>query len=473
MLNVTTMQAGTDTFAFKRRALLKSRACFDLTDETSCAGFIISGTEPPNTRRKIIFQIDDQLYKFNNGALILYEERGEFADIIEGGNTVGELLELQTVPDFVGKKIFPIIALEADETAQVMPKISLRLKVNCYNDRYIKTEYSPVYNLRDGAKIKEIRSSIYTNGNATVNLYARVNNPVTGWSDWKFLPEITNAPATQIQFKAVYRVVTLDGSDFGAVNYIQVLYSTDGEKLSGSTQEIISLAQDYDHDLKTAYLLVKHSELVDAELKAYVNLSAAPARRENILLGVGTGEEQTLSLAYNAVVDKNVAQDSIHLEIDGKTFTDFYFDTENSTVTLKADAGAEIYGSWDSGLDSENWREMELDYSQAQDNYFASRFIYRTNEENKKVAAVKIVLTRLSGNVETTEIGTGTGSLQIFALPHKAKAETLSASGAWRYDEEGQILKTVANIDMPLTAGYSWQGNLPRVYSYIAGFSVS
>lgn len=475
MLPVNNMAYGSDSFKFRRQALLKSNACFDLTDETSCNGFIISGTEPAGTLRRVVFEIEGQLYKFgDNGTLILYEERGEFADIIEDGNTVAELLALETIPDFVGKKIFPVIALQADEDAQVMPKIKLALKVSCFNDRYVKNEFSPVYKLRDSAKIKEIRSSIFTNGHATTTLYCRVNDPVTGWSDWKFLPEVENTPATAIQFKVNYKLATLDGSDFAAVNYIQVLYSTDGDILSGSTQDIISLAQDYYQDLKTCYLLVKHSELVDAELKAYVNFSAAPARRENVLLGVGTGEEQTISLAYNAVVDKNVAQDSIHIEIGGKTFTGFYFDTEKSTITLKADKDAEIFGSWDCGLDSENWREMECISTQEQDNYFASRFVYRiADEANKKVAAVKISLTRLSGNVDTTKIGTGTGELQIFAFPHKAKAESLSASGAWKYEEEGQILKTVANIDMEMTAGYSWQGNLPTVYSYIAGFSVS
>ena len=478
-MQTNTMAYGWDNFSFQKRALLRSNACWDCTAETSVTGFEISGCEDEGTKRRIIFKLeDDKLYKFgDNGTLIEYESRDDLETILEEGNTVGELLALNNVNDFIGHRVYPIIALWAAPDAPVAPKISMKLKVSCYNDRYIRTLDSPVYSLKntaDSSKINEIKASTYSNGHGKIVLYARIFEPVTGWSDWGFLPDFNNKFATKIQFREKDTLTTLDGSDFAACNYIQCLYSTDGDILSGSTEEIISLAQDYPEDLKTAYLLVKHSEIVDAEIKAYVNFSAAPARRENVLLGTATGEEQTLSLAYNAVVDKNVVGNSIHLEVGGKTFTGFYFDTENSTITIKADEGQEIYGSWDCGLDSENWREMTLDYTQAQDNYFASRFIYRiADETNKKVAAIKIVLTRLSGNVDTTEIGTGTGELQIFAIPHKAKLETLSASGAWKYDEEGQILKTVANIDMEMTAGYSWQGNLSTVYSYIAGFSVS
>lgn len=474
MLPTNTMQYGSDVFNFQHRALLKANVPFDLTNETSCAGFEIGGTEPEGTARRIIFKIDDAYYKFGNTGLIEYEDRCEFEDIIQNGNTVAELLALQNIPDFAGKKIFPIIALSADESALVLPKIKMSLKVKSFNDIYTTTEYSPIYNLRDGAKIKELRSNVYTNGNATVKLYARVLDPVNGWTDYDFLPMFEKKLANKIQYKVVYALSSLDGSDFAAVNYIRCFYSTDSNVLAADSQEIITLAQDYYSDLKTAYLLVKHSEIVDAELKAYVNLSPLPVRRENISLGTSTGESQTLYLGVGGVVDKNIVADSIHLEIGGKTFTGFYFNTGNSSITLQADANKEITASYDCGLDNEDWRLMDLDFTRDEGGYFASRFIYRaTDFEDKKVASIKIVIERLSGTVEMTNIGMGNGKLQFYALPHKAKAETLSASGAWKYDEEGQILSTTVAINNEVNTGYDWQGDLFKVYEYIAGFAVS
>ena len=278
------MAYGWDNFNFQRRALLKSKIPFDLSAETSCNGFEIAGTEPEGTQRRLMFEIDGQLYKFGNAGLIEYEDYFDVEHILKDGNTVAELLDLQTIPAFVGKRVYPVIALSADESALVLPKIKMSLKVKSFNDCYTKTEYSPIYELRDNAKIKELRSSIYTNGNATVTLYARIFNPVTGWTDYDFLPMFENKLASKIQYKAVYVLTSLDGSDFGAVNYVRCFYSTDADISAANTQEIISLAQDFNADLKTAYLLVKHSELADAELKAYVNFSPLPVMRENVPL---------------------------------------------------------------------------------------------------------------------------------------------------------------------------------------------
>ena len=466
-----TMFAGTDEFNFQRQSLLKSKVPFDLTDETSCAGFTIEGTEPPNTKRRIVFEIDGQLYKFGNSGLIQYEERGEAEDIIEGGNTVAELLELSNIPAFVGKKIYPVIALQADDDAQLMPKIRLKLKVNSFNDRYLKNEFSPEYDLGEGSKIHELKVSTYTNGNANVTTYARIYND--GWSDWDYTSNFANKKASKIQYKINYLLSTLDGSDFGAVNYIRCLYTTDADKLSGSTQNIISLAQDYPADLKTCYALIKHDELVDAEIKAYVNFSPELQRRENIMVGTTTGENQTIYLAYNGVIDTGILQDTIHIEIGGKPCTDFFYDTENSTITLPSQPpDEEILASYDC-VAAENWLEMDKDFTQADGNHYTTRFKYRlANNQNMRRAAVKFEIIRLSANVDSNEISSGTGKLQIFALPHKAKAETLSATGNFVYDEGAQILKTVVNIDNPVTVGYSFTGNLPKIYSYIAGFSI-
>ena len=470
MLPVNTMSYGTDEFNFRRRALFKMLAPLDFTYETSISGFNISGTEPEGTRRRVVFEVDGQLYKFGNSGLTEYEDRGELSDILENGNSVAELLAVNNIPAWVGKKVSPIIALDAPANAPIMPKIKISANVNSFNDIYTKFEYSSVYKLADKAKIYNVTESKFTNGNGTATTQCRLFNSATQtWGDWLYLVEAANKTASQIQFRTQYIVTALDGSDAAQIHNIKCFYSTDKDKLSGSSFEIVSLPQEFDADLKTCYALIKHSELVDAEIKAYVNFSKPNIRRENVMIGTATGETQTLYLTFEGVVDENILQDTIHLEIGGKTFSGFYFDTENSTVTLKAEAGQEILASYECGA-AEEWRLFQTPV----EDKFESRFSYRlTDSENKKVAAVKFVITRLAGTVEQTEIGTGNGKLQIFALPHRAKKETISCSGAWTYDEEGQILKVVAPIDAPIYLSYEWQGQFPEIYEYIWGISAT
>ena len=57
-MNNNNMQYGHSGFEFRKQALIKARAPFDLTYETSVNKFIIGGTEPEGTARRIIFAID-------------------------------------------------------------------------------------------------------------------------------------------------------------------------------------------------------------------------------------------------------------------------------------------------------------------------------------------------------------------------------------------------------------------------------
>ena len=220
--------------------------------------------------------------------------------------------------------------------------------------------------------------------------------------------------------------------------------------------EIISLPQDFSTDLKTFAALIKHSELIDCEIKAYVNVSQT-LYRENVFLG--SGDSQTLYLSFNGVVDKNISADSVRLFDGDKPVTDFYFDTENSSVYQTPNG--EIYASYESTT-AENWQELQGD---------SSRFTL--NSLAGKIAAVKFVITRFSGVSDALQIGTGTGKLQTFALPHRAKIETLTCSAPFKYDEEAQILKVVAPVDEPIYISYEWQAKCPKIYSYIWGAAVS
>ena len=475
MLERNTMMYGQDGLSFRRRALLKSRQPLDFTYETSCSGLNISGTEPTGTSRRIVFEIDGKLFRFVNNLLDIYDERGEFADIIREGNTVGELLALteNELAAFVGKKVYPWIALEAPADSAVMPKIKISANVKSYNDVYTKTTYSPIYELKrsgDACKITDVVVNKTTNGNAIATVKCKFRHPVRGWSeDWVALSEVRLQLATAIQFQITYVLTTLDGSDSAEITSVDVRYTTDSDRLSGEITEIVTAPQEFYSDLGTCYALIKHSELRDCTLQAYVHFSQPAVKRENVLIGVGTGASQEIIIKFNGVVEKNIAQDTIHLEVGGKTFSGFHFDTQNSTITLTAEVNAPIYASYECNTEDDLWREMTADTVTEREGIFSSRFIFRlTDSTNKKVSAVKFRFSRNSGHVESQF--SSTGKVQMLALPHRAIAETVSCGGNWKYDETSQILKVVAATGENISVSYDWRGDFPDVEEYIVGW---
>ena len=462
-----------DSFQFRKQALLKSRQPLDFSYETSVASLQISGTEPEGCNRRIIFEIDGKNYKFTNAGLTIYDDRAELDDILTDGNTVGELLALENITDFVGKKVYPIIALDAPTDSPVFPRIKISATVNSYNDIYTKYFYSPVYGLSGNAKISEILDDVKTNGNGIGTLQCRLFNNGR-WGDWIYLPDAKYQPATQIQFRINCILSTLDGSDSVNLGQVYTFFSTDKDKLSGLTTEIFSKDLDYPADLGTCYLLVKHSQLKDCTLKAFVKFSNPVTRRDKIFLGTADGTQQTFYLTANSVVDKNVAQDTLHITADGKSVSDFYFDTANSTVTFKATAGAEILASYECGLSDELWREMELDFSQDNEGTISSRFIFRLSDtNNQRVSAIRLTLTRGLNFLDNQRLATATGKLQTFALEHKVRPETIDCTGNWKYDDTTQLLKVVAPIGSDIIASYAYFAEPPDFYQIIAGWETS
>ena len=477
MLERNTMQYGSDSFEFRRQALLKAHQPLDFTYETSVTNFQISGTEPQGCSRRVIFEIDGKLYRFVNSLLDQYDERGEFDDVLKYGNTVGELLALNadSLASLVGKRVYPWIALDAPADSPVMPSIKIAARVNSFNDVYTKTELSPIYTLKrsgDACKIVGISANKMLNGYGTATVKCKLKNPVTGWcDDWLNLSDAQNCLATALQFQIQYIVTTLDGSDFAQILSVDIIYTTDSEKLSGDTAEIVTLAQEYPYgDLGTCYALIKTGELIDCDLRAFVTFDSPTERRE-LTLGWGTGEEQTVTLVNDGSVERNIAADTIHLTFDGRPASDFHYDTKSATVTYTAPLGAAVHIRYECGARDDNWREMAADFVSGDEGTYSSRFTFRNNGGNTgSVSAVKFRFEKKSGSVANERLGVGTGKEQIFYLPHHAKAETIQCTGAWKYDEATQILRAVADIDTEISVSYDWIGKVPAVKGYIVGW---
>lgn len=454
---MNTMQYGTDGFEFRRQALLKSRQCLDFTQETSVPQLIIAGTQPDGTSRRVIFEIDGRLYRFVNGALDIYDDRGELDDILADGNTVDELMALENIAGFVGKKVFPVIALDAPADAPVLPRIKISAKVNSYNDIYSKTETSPIYELAPNGRIVRVSTAISTNGFGTVTVKCRLKNPVTGWGDWLATADASGKLASAIQFQANYVLTTLDGSDSAKVDNVQTDYTTDAFTSAADFFELVTTPQEFSANLGTCYALVKHDALLDCGVSAFVKF-APPVQHREVSLGNATGREQTFNLP-----DRFLIASSLHLEIGGRTIQNFYYDTQNSGISFTGEAGAAIFVSYDFGAE-EIWREMAVSESAAE----ATKFVYRLSESiNSKVSAVKIRFTKKAGHVEEA-LGVGTGREQIFATEHRATSLTCTAP--FKYDEQTHILRTLAPIDESITAAYNWKGAFPNVREIICGW---
>lgn len=481
MLKNNSMRFGADSFSFSKSALLTSKQPFDASTQSSVEGFVIAGTEPAGSARRFIFKVDDTLKFFVNNSPVDYPHQGELADILTYGNTAAELESITSIAAWVGKKIFPIIALSAPAESAALPTVRLALKVRSASEVYEKSVESAEYELAaaDGAtpRIADIQANVLCTGNATANVKVQLKDGDI-WSEWLELSAAKDKPASAVKFLLNYKVTTLDGSDSAKISSVLVKHTLGAALVSGDVAEIYSSVCNFDTDLKTCYLVVKHKRLIDSRIEAYVNFMPEPLHRELIPLGTSSGTMQTLALAVNGVKDTGIDQNSIQLFADGVPVTNFSYNVAVSEVTVNIAAGKAVAASYDYAHAKESWREMihKIDTQPyLDDGSFMSRFEYvlPDDEVNQKLSNVRIRLFRPAGSVVNESLGLATGAIQQFALPHAAKQESIQLNADWSYDADTQILTAVARKDTELIISYDWLGESHEIYSWAAGWSAT
>ena len=483
MLISNSFRFGTDTFDFSgRSALLVSKEALDFTEQTNVDGFTITGSQPADTDRRVIFKIDDALYKFNGSSLIPYTGDGEFADVISKGNTVEQLNALTDIPAFVGKLVYPIIALKAGWTAASMPTIKIAARARNVSATYTKKYNATAHELKIDdpnviPRIADITPDITITGNASCEINARVRDAEGNWSAWMPLNEIPGQYATAIDWQIFYTVTTLDGTDSVLCNSVAFRYNTGATAVNSNSADVYSVVQNYQSDLQTCYVVVRHSKLIDSTIDAYVNFMPAPKHRTLITLGTTTGVEQQLTLGVNGVKDTGVDQSSIKLFADGEPLLEFDYNTETSEVTVMLAAGKVITASYDYGRGSEVWLPMIRDGEPQlypDDGSYMSRYTYTLPDnqtDGKQISNVRFKLTRPSGNVKNLSLGNATGKTQQIILPHAADATTIKLPNAeWTYDDDSQILTFIAPKNTALSLSYSWLGEQIKIHSFASGW---
>ena len=470
---------------YDKKGLLIAKTAINLLGKSKVKGFTISGVQPANTNRKVAFKVNNKWNKLTTaGELSPLPTQAITSDsVLAEGNTVAELTALTNVPSLVGKMVYPAFALYAGSKATVMPTIGMTVKaeIDTTVDTYTKTAYSQefvLHNERD-VLIKDITVDSNTKGNGKITLKARycTFNEITAggeltetWSDYVNLLSVINKKCHKLQIKADYQVSVTNGSDSVTLNDVIITYTRDVTAKAGvGTTDLVTLTEKFTNDLTYVHAYIKHKELIDADLKAYVRLQKTTKKADFKLIGYGTGARKIYKLS-----DKGINQDSLNVYADGKAVYDFDFNTETSEITLLADVDAPINATYEFGWELFNYVEMQKGVSQINDSgAYTTEYAYTIPVHNGEltVTAIKYELIRPEGKVTNEVIGVGTGKRQIIQLPHFARKETIVCNGKWSYDYDSKRLTVIAPADTDIVISYDWIAESPVVYGVMAGWA--
>lgn len=470
------------TVAFTKKALLVSKTAWDCTAKSEVNQIVISGAIPSGSIR-YMFKIDNKYWTFSGSTLTEFTGTFNVDNVLKSGNTGAQLTALSNITSFVGKKIYPIIALSAPSDSEDMPRCKMSLKVKVPSDTLTDTVESIVYELTDDEtalpRISDVTYDATLTGAASVTVQIRTRKSGT-WSAYMALANAIDRECDAVQFKITYKVTTTDGTDSAKVNSITVEHTMGKTVVSGGNAHLHTVVADYQNDLQTCYVTIKHNPLSDSSVAAYVNFMAPPKHRNLIQIGTGTGARQELALGLSGLADTNIVGNSIELYVDAAPCTAFSFNTEVGTVVLTAKKNAVITASYDYERADEHWRTMTKDYTEPFNGTQAAlttRFSYTLPDEETSgltMSNIRITMRRPSGSVSNGSLGTATGKNQLFVLKHVPKASTIRFSDSavdFDYNEENNILSLVAPAGTALRCSYSWTGEKITVYSFAAGWA--
>ena len=468
---------------FNKEALLGSKKAWNCTNKSEVTGFVVSGIQPANTDRRFIFYFDGKYWKFSGSTLVEFAYTVNAANVLKYGNTAAQLSALSNITGFVGKKIYPFIALSATSTATDFPTVKLQLKTKTPTDVLTDIQESIVYELTDEdatPRIAEITADSTLTGSGSVDIKVKLRTGTDTWTNYMALPDAADKEANAVQFQITYKVTTIDGTDSAKVNSITVDHTMGKTVVSGETADLYSVVADYDNDLQMCYVVVRHDPLVDSKIEAYVNFMAPPKRRNVITIGTATGSRQEIVLGVDGVADTNIDASSIEIYADGSPVTNFSYNSEVSTVVLTAKKNKVIAASYNYNHGVEEWLPMTKEYTQPyndEGDTVVSKFTYTLgNYETAGMSTsnVRIRMRRPTGKVNQYKIGTGTGKRQLFVFKHAPKVSTIKFTESaidWSYNEDSHIMSLVAPKDSDIRVSFTYQGEPITIYSFAAGWS--
>ena len=511
---------------FLKKALLIGKGVWNCRGKSAITGFEINGANyninSKACKCRFVFKLSDgKFYKIKpitkaSGTVVAHlrefkydmsTQNAMLENILNYGNHVGDIQYVNNIPDFIGKSVSPYYALQAASDSNVVPSIRLDLKTRVGGDVATKTEESEVYNLAvDGITptIRGITADTTTAGGGSVTVKAKIIAEDGTESDWRNVAEIIDTEAYSIQFKFEYAVQSTSGSDLAQVNSVVIEYANSKNTVSGENAELYTTVINYEVPLQMCYCVVRHDQLTDSTIEAYVNFMHTTKHRELLYLGKATGYDTpaTFKLGENGEADPNINGASIQLfgalaSSADIAINNFTFNSKTSEVTVSEKTNMMIYATYDYNHDKEVWNMMTLDTSEPYtpaDGTYATRFVYSLPDSvarpsdsslNKLISNVRVRLKRNSGKVTRAKLGDGLNKRQLFVLPHLPDIGSIKFTNAdgsttynstavsWQYNEETNILSVYAKKGTPIIISYSWQGEDITVHSISCGWSVA
>lgn len=457
----------------------KAGAGFDCTRTITVDGFDLKGSEPVGTARRIAFHVDGKWGILTPEGTFreLSEQSVSAESVLFEGNTVQELLDVASIPAFVGKQVGVAVGLSAPGPDSIFPTFGMSLICKTPDPITSRTVLSDMYELEPDSRILKLTAQVLEEHGGRVQMSARIFLGGVS-SEWGELASFIGSKAEAVQFRAVLTAQNI-GVSVAAIRSVSMQYRGGNEGISGAgTATLHSVTRDWYVDLRRCRLTVRHLPLQQAQLDAYCAIRDKTNVVKGESIGTGTGETKTYQLAHT----EGVAYDSIRLYADGaRIMSGYEFNAEVARITVAAPSGAVLTADYVYGWTEENWQKMSLQGTRRTPNYDSTEWKLELpqSEANRSVAAVRVDMKMAEGHIDDERIGTGTGKTQTCILSRTVKegAIRILANGNelpatnWVLRPDNASVSVAAPLGATLTASYDWISETPVLQQLVAVFA--
>lgn len=442
----------------------------------------VTGTQPSGCTRHFAFCVNNQWGRLTSSGTFqaFATQSTTYDNISANGNTPADLAALTNIPALAGKSFGVAFALSSNDPVNLgVPSAAMSFTAVTDSQVLTTEETSPVFALGTDSQIISLNAETESYSGGSVQVLAQITRPDGSLSDWASLDYFTGQKASRVQFKGTYRAQTV-GTSSAHIKNASVLYSDGKSILSGSSDgELITITQDWYMPVKSCRLTVKHAPLETAEMSAFIALRKSPVQVKNETLGTGSGAKKIYQLKYT----DGLKYDSLKLYFDNvQVFSDYEFNCEIGRITCEAPEGVIVSCSYEYGWDEEVWEHMALSSRLSFDGYDQSEYRYtkpESDDENKSVCALKMVMNINSGHIDAERLGIANGRTQSFRLARRIKdgRVTLTANGVnipaknWSLLEDPQHVAVTATYGQTIRANYDWISETPAVYEFYAVYA--
>lgn len=459
--------------ATKRDLILTTTASeADSSSFPSITGIAIDATEPEGTSTRYAFKTGEtwQHYDTSNHAWAdVATQELTAASVMTEGNTKAEINALPETAftSWTGHNVNVAIARQTTNNNQpVINGIAVNGQAGAQITTKTVNSNTVVLNNENAVEVLDIGVDASATNGGSVVVMASIQGQDNSWSGYQDYHNYVTSPATvakAIKFKTVLNAPTV-GSSTATINSITVKHRTDNVAVfSEGTGVCLTQTHNYVNNITRAHLMVKHPIVPDTEITAEIALRQPPAEVKGEVLGDGTGEQQSVTLAHT----EDLASHGFVLYFDGvqQNASTFSFSPNDGQVTFTAPAGASVTADYIYNWTKETFVSMthDTEYPDKDDNTLVDdQFDYiatRDTDPTGTVCTVRVSLVQHTGNVANEVLGTATGAQQSFKLAHHAKAETIvvQPSGAtWRFKDNTDVLQVTAQEGETISVSYGW-----------------